>query len=246
MSNRSFESYPTDMGRPKSTVEDHKNNVPTQIHWWTDYVVEQKGKFTATHGTKHYFDSDNQFGVGGIQDAGAGGIWQPSGQKGWKYDGYKSGVAHGSNVEIKAKNSNRWMSAAMYNGCAFEWHANYGSTHAIWLDHWAVIFTHATTNSNYRFVSVNASSSPASGYRYYAHDSNTDINEIRGWGTDYLLYGFILKLKNSGSGAGSHATTVKAFNFKVHHKCDSTSSNHRIIVPKGRTYADRNASILAY
>ena len=244
MANVAIQASHTNMGAPPSSAEDHKIVTP-HINWFTDYIVRTKANFTAEYGTKHAFNVDNAFGEGSIQNPGAGGIWSEHGTHGWKYESYKTGVSHSHNVEIKANQNNRWMPAAMYNGCAFEWHADYGSTHALWLHHWATIWVHKT-NSVYRFSSNDGSSGPYAGYRYYKDNNANYINTIRSWGTDYLFFGIVLKFKNSGSGAGSHKTTIKMFNFKMYHQCHSRSSNHRIIIPATRAFDSRGTNNIGY
>ena len=73
---------------------------------------------------------------------------------------------------------------------------------------------------------------------YYRFSTQSYIDEIRGWGNDWLFYGVILRVSNPG-GAGSDSSEVSCRNFRVFTKGSSLSSNHRLICPSPRTEANR-------
>ena len=223
------------MPKPTGSLTDHKNSTPV-IEWFTA-TLQGKAKFSPNYGDKTEFKDDSSYGGGGsIQKS----IWTPSENDGFKISG-TNGKGHEGNFEIRDINTSRWMPASLFNGFAFEVHQNSDSKHAMYMDRYCPVFINKSSSS-YRFwgcASSDGKMDKYKGYRFLHFNSDSNINTIRSWGPDWLLYGFIFHIQNN-SGTGSDSSTVYIYNLKVYHKGDSDSSKYRMFLPKKRTLSQRN------
>ena len=63
MANQKITTYPTAAPDVPDNTTDF-NNLSPRIHWFPNSKVIVPGSFTASHGDKFYFGSDNAFGPG--------------------------------------------------------------------------------------------------------------------------------------------------------------------------------------
>ena len=237
-------SYPTNLGKPPTSRSSFTADANTnRIIWVNNASTATKGSFTPGYGVTARLESEGSpYGAGGMQEAN--GLMQDNGTKGFRVR-ISNGTSHYGNIEIKISGDARWMPAAIFNGCGFEVHQNSDSKHAMWVDRYALGWKSATS-STIRWVGNTANDghndAPYSGYRYFDFNYQSYIDEIRGFGTDWLFHGIVLHIKNNG-GAGSTDSTVKCWNLKMYHRCvGSTSSDHRIFAPKLRPEQYRNSA----
>ena len=236
MANVKSQSYPTNMGKPPTSRSTFTGAANTdRINWIQNAQTATKGSFSPSYGvTDQLTDGGGPYGGGYMQEDN--GLMQDNGTKGFKVR-ISNGTSHEGNIEIKISGDARWMPAAIFNGCGFEVHQNSDSKHAMWVDRYALGWKSASS-STIRWVGNNANDgkngAPYNGYRYFDFSYQSYIDQIRGFGKDWLFYGIVLHIRNN-SGAGSTDSTVKCWNLKMYHKCvGSTSSNHRILAPKLR------------
>ena len=83
MANQKITTYPTAAPDVPDNTTDF-NNLSPRIHWFPNSKVIVPGSFTASHGDKFYFGSDNAFGPGTAPNDANGGIWSTNSNDGWK------------------------------------------------------------------------------------------------------------------------------------------------------------------
>ena len=238
------QTYPTNLGTPPSNLVTFESEHNTdRIDWIHKAQSVAKSSFTPGYGdTATFTDGGSPYGNGGMQEAT--GLFQDDGNKGFKVQ-LTNGNSHEGNIEIKNNDSARWMPASIFNGCAFQLHQNSSSSHAMWVDRYALSFIHKTNNT-WRIIGNTPNdgynNAPHAGYRYVDFNYEPYINQVRGLGSDYLFFSIIVHIRNNG-GAGSDNSAVKLWDLKMYHKCvGSVSSKHRIFAPKIRTLSNRNNS----
>ena len=242
MTNQKITTYPTAAPNVPDNTTDFDNLSP-RIHWFPNSKVLTPGKFTASHGDKFYFDTDNAWGSGTAPNDANGGIWSTNANDGWKMT-MNVGVTHQQNIEISFNTTSRFLPAPMFNGYGFYYNASYAGNHAIWLRKHASVWIHKDGVQK-RYVSYGGSTSPpGTGDRYYKSTFYNDV--VRNFGSDWYFSGLLFHLNASGSGVGSDTTTVKIYKAYVSHKGRTNSSNYRLLLPKPRTLANINASNIAF
>jgi len=238
MTNVAINTVPTEISIPNDLTT--FNTKPQVV--WSGSSVKTKGTYTPNYGTKTQQTNDSAWGAGDVPRT----IYQDNGNYGLVVSA-TSGKSHQVNHEVYG--DGRWMPASIFNGCGFEAHQNSGSTHALYMKFYSLVFTSATSDS-WRFWGVNPSdghnSGPRSGYRYLRFNSSGSIDTIRSWGKDWLFYGFIITLHTDGGIQSATSSTFKAFNFKLGHKGSHNSSNYRMIPANKRSYNNRNITQVGF
>ena len=242
MANQKITTYPTAAPDVPDNTTDF-NNLSPRIHWFPNSKVIVPGSFTASHGDKFYFGSDNAFGPGTAPNDANGGIWSTNSNDGWKMT-MNVGLTHQQNIEISFNTTSRFLPAPMFNGYAFYYNANYAGNHAIWLRKHASVWIHKDGVQK-RYVSYGGSTSPpGTGDRYYKSTFYNDV--VRNFGSDWYFSGLLFHLNATSSGVGSDTTSIKIYKAYVSHKGRTNSSNYRLLLPKPRTLANINASNIAF
>jgi len=238
MANVAINTVPTDISIPNDLTT--FKTKPQVV--WSGSSVKRKGTYTPNYGTKTQQTNDDAWGAGSVSST----IYQDNGNNGLVVS-TTSGKSHQVNHELYG--DGRWMPASIFNGCGFEVNQNSSDQHALYLNFYSLVFTSATSDS-WRFWGVNPNdghnSGPRSGYRYLRFNSSSDINTIRGWGKNWLFYGFILTLHTDGGAKKGQSSRLQAYNFKIGHKGSHNSSNYRMVPANKRSYNNRNKTQLGF
>ena len=199
---------------------------------WTGSQWRHKGTFTPGYGNRDVYTRDLDWTIA-RQDS----MYQAAQATGLKLQS-DAGKAYGSNIEMYG--DGRWMPASVYNGIGFEVYQSSSHNNAIFLQKFALVFA-SKTGSGYRiYGGPYVGSGTANTYKYITFKSSTSINEIRGWGADWLFQGIILHAR-TGSGSGNVVSHMDVYNMRVGHKYNN-STGCRITPVKTRSYGNRNAT----
>jgi len=231
MANKSIAAVKSSMPIPPEWRGEHNDSTEPRVKWFNE-TINQKSSLTTTHG--------DIFSTGNVQNVYGNGelersIWQSNGKYGFKLTA-KNGNSHDALYEFKGT-TNRYQKASIYNGIAFQLHTEGDFGTRMYVSKIALTWKRDKANE-YRHWGIDFISSNASpGYHYYAMRDSSEINTIRGWGKPWLFFGITLYIRNSSGMA--HTSTVKMWDVRLHHKTSTQSKNHRLILPKMRSDADR-------
>lgn len=204
---------------------------------WTGNNIRTKPRYFPDYGDKDEFPND-----GGITNYTNTNIFSTEWEEGLKVS-YDGGKHHSVNIEYYGEE--RWMPASVYNGHGFMLYNNSDKNNATFLSRYSLVFAHRTEEW-WRNYGVRYTSTPSTGYKYLrlSSDNPSDlsrINEIRGFGKDWLFQGFTFNVQ-TGGGVGSVASSTWIYNLRVGHKYSNTNSNLRVIPNGKRSYGHRDRS----
>lgn len=230
MANQSAPSVPSNMGTIPSNLTDF--NKADQVDWLVGVNSVAKGEVVCGYGSKRVLTSQ-----GGPYGNGSAKTTLFSTDVGWS-SLVKNGSSHYQNFELRWKDKNRWCPASIFNGFGGQFKQHNDKSHSMYFTDLALIFM-GKWDETFIFTS-DGKLSNSKGVKevYYTFSTQAYIDEIRGWGNDWLFYGVILRVSNPG-GAGTDQSEVSCRNFRVFTKGSSLSSNHRLICPSARTEANR-------
>ena len=231
MANQSAPSVKTNMGTIPSNLSDF--NAADQVDWLVGVSSKAKGEIKCGYGSKRILSSQ-----GGPYGNGSAKSTLFSSATGWSCI-LTNGSSHYQNFEVSFKDKNRWCPASIFNGFGGQFKQHHDKAHSMYFTDLALVFMGRYDNSWIYTSDGKLSNSKGQKDLYYRFSTQSYIDEIRGWGNDWLFYGVILRVSNPG-GAGSDSSEVSCRNFRVFTKGSSLSSNHRLIVPAPRSEANRN------
>lgn len=222
----------TQIPLPPKTREEHAASTEPRVIWYEEQI-NQKTSVTCTHGDLWATGTvDNDYGAGSIDRT----IWQSNGNYGWVLT-CKNGHSHDALYEFKGK-KNRYQQASIFNGIAFQMYQDTNYNSSMYVSLIALTWKKLSADKSYRHWGTDFVGSSGSGYKYFAFNNSFDITTINNWGKDWGFYGFTLYVRN-GQGS-AHTSTVKMWDVRLHHKGRSLSSNHRLVLPKMRSDAERS------
>ena len=230
MANQSAPSVPSNMGTIPSTLADFNN--ADQVDWLVGVQSKAKGEVVCNYGSKRTLSSQSApYGNGSAKST----LFSTA--QGWSAI-LTNGSSHYQNFELRWKEKNRWCPASIFNGFGGQFKQHNDKAHSMYFTDLALIFM-GKYDETFIFTS-DGKLSNSKGVKdvYYTFSTQAYIDEIRGWGNDWLFYGVILRVSNPG-GAGSDQSEVSCRNFRVFTKASSLSTNHRLICPSPRTQANR-------
>lgn len=188
------------------------------------------------------WESDENFQINRREN-----MYQP--QQGSGFRVFANAAAQHSTVFYMNGNS-RWMPASVFNGIGFEtYHEhNSGSTdHEVYLADYAAIFRNRTGNGT-RYYGWNTGYTSSPGHQNYKFDriqtSDSHVNTIRAWGSDWLYQGLVVTLRTKGGGS-SNATEsyITIYNMKVGHKFNINIPDFRFLPLENRDENHRDGSV---
>ena len=231
MTNYSAPSVPANMGTPPSNTSDF--NKADQVDWLVGVSSKPQGAITCTYGSKRSLSAQSApYGTGTSRDT------LFSLDKGWGIV-QSNGSGHWTNFELSFKDKSRWCPAAIFNGFGGLFKQHHNKKHSMYYTDLALIFMNRFEDKLIYASDGKLSNSKGEKTVYYRFSTQAYIDEIRKLGVNWLFYGVILRIENSGSGAGSDSSECSCSNFRVFTKGSTTSSSHRLIVPQARDTSRR-------
>jgi hypothetical protein len=217
-------------------LTDFKNTPKVR---WTGNNWEYKTSAQVTHGpASGTWNSDVQFGMTHKKD-----LYTSS-----QEDGFRVSASSGTSHEtlFMMNDNSRWMPASIFNGVGFETYYYIESSnrnHQVYVAAYGVVFEHRTT-SEQRIYGWDTGNTDGPGHSQYRFDriasSDSSINTIRSWGSNYLFKGILLSTKTKGSGTGTTESYLNLYNFRVGHKYSLNSDLYRVHPLALRPYNARN------
>ena len=234
MTNKRIPSVPADMGSVPSSLDDFNN--ADQLDWLVGVRAKMKGKIVAGYGSQRTLNSAKAYGAGTAKTT----LFSTA--KGWDLI-QNNGTNHDCNIELTAATgTNRWCPASIFNGFGGQFKQNHNKTHSMYFTDLALVFHHAS-NDDWRYT-TDGRCGNSKGIKtfYYRFSTQSYIDEIRSWGSDWLFYGVILRVAND-KGALDDQSEVSCFNFRVFTKGSASGSANRLMCPAPRSDADRGTPI---
>ena len=142
----------------------------------------------------------------------------------------------------------RWMPASVFNGIGFETfhqHESGSTNHDVYVAEYALVFRNRTSGSTRSYgVNTGYGMSPGDGkYRYdYIKSSDSHVNTIRSWGSDWLYQGLIMNFRTGGGYITISRSFINVYNVKVGHKFTANISDFRFLPLENRSEANRDGS----
>ncbi len=239
MANKAFPTIPGTIEIP-SGVEDFKTK--RQVVWTaSDWTKAASVSINYGPAAGQIWESDENFEIRRQEN-----IYQP--QQGSGFMVFANASNQRSTV-FYMNGDSRWMPASVFNGIGFEtYHQhNSGSTdHEVYLAEYAVIFRNRTGNGT-RYYGWNTGYTSSPGHQKYKFDriqtSDSHVNEIRAWGSDWLYQGLVVTLRTKGGSGKTTGSYITIYNMKVGSKFSTVGGQYRYLPLKNRSASNRDGSV---
>jgi len=158
---------------------------------------------------------------------------------------FNSAFKESESIYMMDTNS-RWMPASVFNGVGFETYhfiESGNNNHQVYLNAFGVVFEHRTANIQIIY-GWNTGNTDGPGHDQYGFHritgSDSSINTIRNWGSDYLFKGLVISLKTKAMGVGSTDSYIDLYNLKVGSRYSNNASNYKVHPLALRPYSARD------
>lgn len=260
MKYRSATSVPVNMGQVAPGLEsmigfDGDLDPRDHCDWLVGVSAKTMGTIKCEYGHKSNLTSQGSpYGSGSCKDT----LFDQK-KTGWSLI-QTNGSEHYGNILLSFKDKNRWLQARHYWGFGGKFKQHNDNTHSMWVTDVATAWKHKTKDE-YRYSSIAIVSGAGDGgfggnkgqrEFYLAATNQLHHKEIRRWGSDWLFFGVVIRIKNNG-GKGSHQSEISCKSFRINTMVDEYEINPghpedrpyeqvrhiRMIVPAPRSDADR-------
>ena len=239
MTNKAFPTIPGTINIPDK-LEDFKKQ---QQVVWTGSSWSRTTGITVTDGPAKgdYWGSNDSFSI----------IHQKSMYNYDRNSGFRVFThANTEKITVFYMNGNsRWMPASVFNGLGFETYHTHNALsrdHMLYLANYAMIFRHRTSSET-RYYGWDTGYTASPGHDTYRFDriqtSDNHVQEIRGWGSDWLYQGLVVVLKTQNAATtASSESYIHIYNVKVGHKFSTVGGAYRYLPLKNRGADNRDGS----
>ena len=239
MANKAFPTIPGTINIP-SGVDNFKTEP--QVVWTaSDWTRVQSVSINYGPAAGQTWESNENFEIRRQEN-----IYQP--QQGSGFMVYANAATRRSTV-FYTNGDSRWMPASVFNGIGFETYHQHNSgpqDHELYLAEYAVIFRSRTGNGT-RYYGWNTGYTSSPGHQKYKFDriqtSDSHVNEIRAWGSDWLYQGLVVTVRTKGGSGKSTESYITIYNMKVGSKFSTVGGQYRYLPLKNRSASNRDGSV---
>ena len=241
MANKAFPTIPGTIDIP-SGVEDFKTRQ--QVVWTASSWRQAPSNITITHGPSagQVWGSTESFEIRRQEN-----MYQPQQTSGFM--AYANASAKRTTI-FEMNGNSRWMPASVFNGIGFETyhqHISGPQDHEVYLADYAVTFRHRT-GSGTRYYGWGTGYTSSPGHLKYRFDriqtSDSHVNDIRAWGSDWLYQGLVVALRTKEGGSSrSDQSYITIYNMKVGSKFSTIGGAYRYLPLANRSSTNRDGSV---
>ena len=241
MTNKAFPTIPGTIDIP-SGLDAFKTRQ--QVVWTTSSWRESTSLITITHGPSagQQWGGDESFEIRRQEN-----MYQPQQTSGFM--AYANAAGKRTTVFYMDGDS-RWMPASVFNGIGFETyhqHISGPQDHEVYLADYAVIFRQRAGNGT-RYYGWGTGYNSSPGHLQYRFDriqtSDSHVNEIRAWGSDWLYQGLVVALRTGDTGSKrSDESFITIYNMKVGSKFSTIGGQYRYLPLANRGANNRDGSV---
>ena len=241
MANIPFKTIPGTIDIP-SGLNDFKTK--DQVVWTASDWAKANSPININYGPAagQTWESDENFEIRRQEN-----MYQPDQTSGFRV--FANAAAQRSTV-FYMNGDSRWMPASVFNGIGFETFHEHNSgpqDHELYLAEYAVIFRNRTGNGT-RYYGWNTGYTSSPGHQKYKFDriqtSDSHVNEIRAWGSDWLYQGLVVTLRTGDTGSSrTDESYITIYNMKVGSKFSTVGGQYRYLPLKNRSSNNRDGSV---